>query len=197
MKFNQKNRLTSKKSIAVSVTDGTANSVFKASGSMSFTGTTPITLPPAPPPLVPVSNVTTTTTCGSDGQGGVDARAGSTLPKTTKSCLSALLSTQTDVKMSVLQGSVGQEKQVTSTAPGSGDTVKDQKSLNPPGSGQSSSVSSSSESECEAEDTTAVLGAGETEPKAKGVVQYEHGIGRLTLPNTCVVVPYRQQKKGG
>lgn len=180
MKFNQKNRIASKKSTALSAIDGSAKGVFKASGSMSFTGTTSVPLPPAPPPLVPVSNVTT---AGSDGQGNVSG-AGSTVSKTTKSCLSALLASHTTAllashttndKKDLVQGLVEQEKPVSATIPGSESTLKDQRSLKPPGSGQSSSVSSSSEGECEAEDATAVLG-GDTESKTKGIAHHERGI---------------------
>lgn len=169
MKFNQKNRIASKKSTALSAIDGSAKGVFKASGSMSFTGTTSVPLPPAPPPLVPVANVTT---AGSDGQGNVSG-AGSTVSKTTKSCLSALLAAHTNDKKDLAQSSVEQEKRVSVTIPGSESTLKDQRSLKPPGSGQSSSVSSSSEGECEAEDATAVLG-GDTESKTKGIAHQEH-----------------------
>lgn len=167
MKFNQKNRIASKKSTAL--IDGSAKGVFKASGSMSFTGTTSVPLPPAPPPLVPVVNVTT---AGSDGQGNVSG-SGSTVSKTTKSCLSALLAAHTNDKKDLVQGSVEQEKRVSVTIPGSESTLKDQRLLKPPGSGQSSSVSSSSEGECEAEDATAVLGA-DTESKTKGIAHREH-----------------------
>lgn len=180
MKFNQKNRIASKKSTALSAIDGSAKGVFKASGSMSFTGTTSVPLPPAPPPLVPVSNVTTS---GSNGQGNVSG-AGSTVSKTTKSCLSALLASNTNDKKDLVQVSVEQEKRVSTTVPGSESTIKDQRSHKPPGSGQSSSVSSSSEGECEVEDATAVLGVGDTESKTKGNGHHEHRI----VSSVCVCV---------
>ena len=166
MKFNQKGKpvpLKSKKSTAA-----TTKSV--SSGSTLFAAST--TLPPAPPPLVPVASLAVNATSGGSGQQQqkeVATPAKSAVSVASKSCLSALLTSQVgETRVKVQSAGEGQIKSIN-TDPGTVDTVMGQRSAT---TGHSSSVSSSSESECEDEEatTTAVLGVEGAEAKTKGIV---------------------------
>jgi hypothetical protein len=163
MKFNQKGKpvpLKSKKSTAA-----TTKSV--SSGSTLFAAST--TLPPAPPPLVPVASLAVNATSSGSGQQQqkeVATPAKSAVSVASKSCLSALLTSQVgETRVKVQSAGEGQVKSIN-TDPGTVDTVMGQRSAT---TGHSSSVSSSSESECEDEEATAtsVLGEG-AEAKTKG-----------------------------